>query len=74
MVLSNSPQAAVASSGVIVSRILFCRSSIFLTLKLAGLGMPSRPTRSPDHWAGNHEPPDGQSEHHPLERTFCGLS
>src|SRR3954469_14105515 len=49
-----------------------CSSSISFTLKFDGLGMPSTPTRLPSHWAGNHEPPVGQSEHHPLERTLIG--
>ena len=36
--------------------------------------MPASPTSEPSHWAGNHEPPVGQSEHQPLERTFTGAS
>src|SRR3954451_24500767 len=72
MVLSNSPQALAASSGVNVSRMRFCSLSMSASLKLEGFGMPSTPTRLPAHWAGNHEPPVGQSEHHPLERTLIG--
>src|SRR3954469_23286336 len=49
-----------------------CSSSISFTLKFDGLGMPSTPTRLPSHWAGNHEPPVGQSEHQPLERALIG--
>ena len=73
MNLSNSPQAAGTSSAG-RPRISFCLASASASLKLAGLGMPSRPTSAPSHWAGNHEPPDGQSEHQPVERTLIGLS
>src|SRR4051794_39771281 len=72
MDLSNWPQAGAACSGDMVSRMLFCLASMSASLNWAGFGMPSRPTRLPDHWAGNHEPPVGQSEHQPLERTLIG--
>src|SRR4051794_21434886 len=47
-------------------------SSLSFSLNFDGFGMPSTPTRLPSHWAGNHEPPVGQSEHQPLERTLIG--
>src|SRR3954452_18035230 len=73
MNLSNSPQEAAASSAE-PSRISFCLASASASLKWDWLGMPSSPTSAPSHWAGNHEPPVGQSEHQPLERTLIGLS
>src|SRR3954449_9898022 len=72
MLLSNWPQAGAACCGVMVSRMWFCWASMSFSLKLARFGMPSTPTRSPAHWAGNQEPPVGQSEHQPLERTLIG--
>src|SRR5689334_10108891 len=51
----------------------FCRWSASGSLNIDGLGMPATFTSEPSHCAGNHEPPDGQSEHHPLERTLIGL-
>src|SRR3954447_15082377 len=72
MVLSNWPQAGAACCGDMVSRMLSCLASMSACLKFARFGMPSTPTRLPSHWAGNHEPPVGQSEHQPLERTLIG--
>src|SRR4051812_10732059 len=72
MDLSNWPQAGAACSGDMVSRMLSCLASMSACLKFARFGMPSTPTRLPSHWAGNHEPPVGQSEHQPLERTLIG--
>src|SRR3954451_16017269 len=72
MVLSNCPQALAASCGVMVSRILFCWASMSASLKFDGFGIPGTPTRLPDHCAGNHEPPLGQSEHQPLIRMLTG--
>src|SRR5919107_5265433 len=73
MNLSNSPQAAATwSEGRL--RISFCLASASSSVNMDGFGMPARGANEPSHCAGNHEPPDGQSEHHPLERTLIGLS